>query len=81
MRRCEKLIDGSLSVRAHVRSSANRSCSDPGDKLVEAVASILLMKSLMPEFVTVGIAVSSLFFAECDARAQELALDQLIQHQ
>jgi len=34
----------------------------------------------MREFVTVGIAASSLFFAECDARAQELTLHQLIQH-
>ena len=38
------------------------------------------MKSLMREFVTVGIAASSLFSHECDARAQELTLDQLIQH-
>jgi hypothetical protein len=38
------------------------------------------MKSLMREFVTVGIAASSLFFEECDARAQGLTLDHLIQH-
>lgn len=34
----------------------------------------------MREFVIVGIALGGLFFAECGARAQELTLDQLIQH-
>ncbi len=37
------------------------------------------MESFMREFMTVGIAASSMFFAEYDARAQELTLDQLIQ--